>query len=262
MENLVVKNVDVLGSQIMAAKDADGNIWVGIRWICNALDMTEGQMKRQIKNIKKDVLFSQGGSNQLPLQTGNGIQEVHCIRNDFIPLWLAKITITEKTRLERPDFAEKLLNYQLKAKDILANAFIEKKSTENPATLQQQIQLIAQGTTELYEKVDTLAERMDKFEQDLPLLPVNADELSHTVKKRVVEVLGGKDSNAYHNKSVSQTAFSDAYRNLKYNFGVNSYKNIKRCQMDIALRIAREYQPPVFLEERIRNCNSQMTLDI
>ena len=90
MENLVVKNVDVLGSQIMAAKDADGNIWVGIRWICNALDMTEGQMKRQIKNIKKDVLFSQGGSNQIPLQTGNGIQEVHCIRNDFIPLWLAK----------------------------------------------------------------------------------------------------------------------------------------------------------------------------
>ena len=34
---------------------------------------------------------------------------------------------------------------------------------------------------------------MDKFEQDLPLLPVNADELSHTVKKRVVEVLGGKE---------------------------------------------------------------------
>lgn len=129
-------------------------------------------------------------------------------------------------------------------------------------TTTQQIQLLAQGNVELNQRVDTLTKRMNKFEQDLPLLPVNADELSHTVKKRVVEVLGGKDSNAYHNKSVSQTAFSDAYRNLKYNFGVNSYKNIKRCQMDIALRIAREYQPPVFLEERIRNCNSQMTLDI
>ena len=188
--------------------------------------------------------------------------QIPYMRCVLVPLWLAKISITNNMEDEHPELAKKLLNYQLKAKDILANAFIEKKQSENPATLQQQIQLIAQGTTELYQKVDTLAERMDKFEQDLPLLPVNADELSHTVKKRVVEVLGGKDSNAYHNKSISQTAFSDAYRNLKYNFGVNSYKNIKRCQMDIALRIAREYQPPVFLEERIRNCNSQMTLDI
>ena len=261
MSDLITKPVDVLGSQVMAAKDSEGQIWAGVRWFCQGLDFSKGQIDRQIKNIQNDSVLSKGASN-LTLPTNGGTQDVLCLRIDFIPLWLAKITITEKTRLERPDFAEKLLNYQLKAKDILANAFIEKKSTENPATLQQQIQLIAQGTTELYEKVDTLAERMDKFEQDLPLLPVNADELSHTVKKRVVEVLGGKDSNAYHNKSVSQTAFSDAYRNLKYNFGVNSYKNIKRCQMDIALRIAREYQPPVFLEERIRNCNSQMTLDI
>lgn len=261
MSDLITKPVDVLGSQVMAAKDSEGQIWAGVRWFCQGLDFSKGQIDRQIKNIQNDSVLSKGASN-LTLPTNGGTQDVLCLRIDFIPLWLAKITITEKTRLERPDFAEKLLNYQLKAKDILANAFIEKKSTENPATLQQQIQLIAQGTTELYEKVDTLAERMDKFEQDLPLLPVNADELSHTVKKRVVEVLGGKDSNAYHNKSISQTAFSDAYRNLKYNFGVNSYKNIKRCQMDIALRIAREYQPPVFLEERIRNCNSQMTLDI
>lgn len=261
MSDLITKPVDVLGSQVMAAKDSEGQIWAGVRWFCQGLDFSKGQIDRQIKNIQNDSVLSKGASN-LTLPTNGGTQDVLCLRIDFIPLWLAKITITEKTRLERPDFAEKLLNYQLKAKDILANAFIEKKSTENPATLQQQIQLIAQGTTELYEKVDTLSERMDKFEQDLPLLPVNADELSHTVKKRVVEVLGGKDSNAYHNKSISQTAFSDAYRNLKYNFGVNSYKNIKRCQMDIALRIAREYQPPVFLEERIRNCNSQMTLDI
>lgn len=131
---------------------------------------------------------------------------VYALRLDFVPLWLAKISITNNMEDEHPELAKKLLNYQLKAKDILANAFIEKKQSENPATLQQQIQLIAQGTTELYQKVDTLAERMDKFEQDLPLLPVNADELSHTVKKRVVEVLGGKDSNAYHNKSISQTA--------------------------------------------------------
>ena len=124
MEDLIVKNVDVMGDSIKAAKDADGNIWVGVRWVCDALDMTEGQMKRQVKNIKKDMVFSEGGSNQIPLPTNSGIQEVFCVRNDFVPLWLAKIQITEKTREERPDFARKLMQYQLKAKDILADAFL------------------------------------------------------------------------------------------------------------------------------------------
>ncbi len=43
MEDLIVKNVDVMGDSIKAAKDADGNIWVGVRWVCDALDMTEGR---------------------------------------------------------------------------------------------------------------------------------------------------------------------------------------------------------------------------
>ena len=111
-------------------------------------------------------------------------------------------------------------------------------------------------------KVDTLTDRMDKFEQDLPLFPEEADNLSGTVKRRVVEVLGGKSSNAYHNKSISQTAFMDAYRNLKRNFNVRSYKSIKRHQIDTALRIAMEYKPPVFLEDEIKMCNSQMRLNV
>ena len=86
--------------------------------------------------------------------------------------------------------------------------------------------------------------------------------MSHAVKKRVVEVPGGKDSNAYHDKSISQTAFSDAYRNLKRNFNVRSYKSIKRRQIDIALRIANEYVPPVYLVDQINGCNSQMRLDV
>ena len=72
MEDLIVKNVDVMGDSIKAAKDADGNIWVGVRWVCDALDMTEGQMKRQIKNIKKDMVFEKEGSNQIPLPTDKG----------------------------------------------------------------------------------------------------------------------------------------------------------------------------------------------
>lgn len=52
------------------------------------------------------------------------------IRIDFIPLWLAKIPITERMEQDHPDLAEKLLQYQLKAKDILADAFLPNQQTE------------------------------------------------------------------------------------------------------------------------------------
>lgn len=75
------------------------------------------------------MVFEKVGSNQIPLPTDGGIKEVFCIRHDFIPLWLAKISITEKTREERPEFARKLMQYQLKAKDILADAFLPINNT-------------------------------------------------------------------------------------------------------------------------------------
>lgn len=190
MENLIVKPVDVLGSQVMAAKDEKGQIWAGVRWFCQGLGFSKGQIDRQTKNIQKDSTLSKGASN-LTIPTNGGKQEVLCLRIDFIPLWLTKISITEKTRQERPEFAEKLLDYQLKAKDILAAAFLPKQP-QFPQTTNDKISLLAQGHMEVSQRVDGLEKRLDEFEKSLPLLPNEADEVSNAVKKRVFEVLGGK----------------------------------------------------------------------
>lgn len=258
MEEMIVKNVDVMGDFITAAKDHDGNVWVGVRWVCDALDMTEGQMKRQIKNIKKDMVFGEGGSNQIPLPTGQGTQEVFCIRNDFIPLWLAKINITQKTREERPEFSKKLLEYQLKAKDILAEAFMPKQNM--PQTTDGKIALLAQGHTELKAEVDSIREDLESLKMDLPILPIEADKITEAVRKKGVAVLGGKQSNAYNNRGLRQKLYNDLYSNLKYNFGVKSYKSIKRSQCDKAIEIIQRYEPPFFLTVMIDNENSQHTM--
>lgn len=261
MNNLIVKNVDVLGDSIMAAKDKDANVWVGVRWVCNALDMTEGQMKRQIKNIKKDMVFGEGGSNQIPLPTNQGVQDVFCIRNDFIPLWLAKISITQKTREERPEFSKKLLDYQLRAKDILAEAFMPKQP-QLPQTTDGKIALLAQGHVELKEEIDTVKADLEAFKMDLPILPIEADRITEAVKKKGVSVLGGKQSNAYKNRGIRQKAYNNIYANLKYNFGVKTYKSLKRSQCEQAVEIIRKYEPPFFLLEQINNVNAQQTLDL
>lgn len=132
-------------------------------------------------------------------------------------------------------------------------------SRRTPLTTQEQIQLLAQGNVEINQRVGNLEERMNEFEQNLPLLPEDADDVSKEVKKRVVEILGGEDSNAYHDKSLSQTVFKDAYKDLKRNFDVNSYKAIKRQRKGAAIELARAYQAPLYLQERIRYTNAQMS---
>lgn len=118
--------------------------------------------------------------------------------------------------------------------------------------------VVDQRVTKVEKKTDTLEARFNDFEQGLPLLPEDADNISKEVKKRVVELLGGKESNAYHNKSLCQKVFMDAYRNLKGNFDVSSYKAIKRNRKEIAVQIAREYKPPLYLVEQIEEENSQI----
>lgn len=132
-----------------------------------------------------------------------------------------------------------------------------------PQTIPEQIQLLAQGNVELnkrvdevQDKTDKLTERFDKFEKELPLMPNEADLLRETVNKRVMHILGGKESNAYKSRSIVNTIFGDAYRNLKRNFDVRKYNCIKRSQIEVAIRIAEEYVPPVYLAERIEQANA------
>lgn len=93
-------------------------------------------------------------------------------------------------------------------------------------------------------------------------MPNEADEVSNAVKKRVVEVLGGKESAAYKNRGICQRTFMDAYRELKRNFNVGRYKDIKRDQKSQAVAVANGYEPPLFLKEQIEQANAQIIMDM
>lgn len=129
-------------------------------------------------------------------------------------------------------------------------------------TTQEQIILLAKGTTELYERVGGLEDKFLKFEQELPLFPEDADEVKNALNKKVVEYLGGKDSTAYHDQGLRQKAFIDAYRELKRNFKVSTYKSIKRNQKKQALEVISAYRPPVVLLDEIQMVNSQLSLSL
>ena len=127
MNELEVKRVPFMGTDLMAARDEGGTIWAGVRWMCDGMGLSKGQRDRQITNINADSVISKGAAN-LRLPTAGGKQSVLCLKLDFVPLWLAKINITPAMQAETPELAERLEAYQLKAKDVLAAAFLPKKA--------------------------------------------------------------------------------------------------------------------------------------
>lgn len=123
-----------------------------------------------------------------------------------------------------------------------------------PMTTEEKIKLLAQGNTEL-------AERVDRLENDMPLYGCEIDEVQKLVKRKVVSILGGKDSEAYADRSIRSQTFRDMYGQLKREFGcVSTYKSIKRRYIDDVQNFISSYSAPTALAEQINNANSQMNM--
>ena len=267
MNDMIVKSVDLMGDTVMAAQDSDGTIWVGVKWMCQGMGMSDGHYKRQITNIQKDLLLKNSGSNLL-LNKGSGEREVFCLKLDYLPIWLAKISITPTIQKSHPDLADKLLNYQLKAKDILAAAFLPKQSGES-GDLRKQIQVIAQGTDELYQKVDavsgevqTVKTELENLKNDMPLFIRDARDIQSALKKKATQALGGYGSVAYKDNSTRGYVFADIQRELRRQFDVKRYDQIKNKDVSDALRIIEEYKLPLALKNRVDMANNQQRLDV
>lgn len=134
-------------------------------------------------------------------------------------------------------------------------------SYQLPQTTDGKIALLAQGHMELKEEVDTIKADLEALKMDLPILPIEAEKITEAVRRKGVEVLGGKTSNAYNDRSIRQKLYNNLYSNIKYNFGVRSYKAIKRSQCDKALEVISNFIPPIFLSEQIDNINAQQKLE-
>ena len=134
MKSVNVKQVDFQGDTLLAIQNNDNQkVYVAINYICEGIGLSDGQFRRQKQNLNDDLVLQKGVTN-LSYPTNGGNQDVLCIELDYLPLWLAKISITPNMKSNNPELVEKLIDYQLKAKDVLANAFIHNVTQIVPQT--------------------------------------------------------------------------------------------------------------------------------
>lgn len=135
-------------------------------------------------------------------------------------------------------------------------------SYQKPMTTDQKIQLLAQGNVELTEKIDKVDKDLQEFKADIPLLALECQRITRAKNQKVVPLMGGKSAPAYKNKSLMHKVYSDVDAQLRREFGVNTYKAIKRSQCDLAVKIIEDYVLPMYLKEEIDAENAQMCLAV
>lgn len=145
--------------------------------------------------------------------------------------------------------------------DRLVDNYFEKPKSV-PMTTDQKIQLLAQGNVELTEKIDKVDKDLQEFKADMPLLALECQRITRAKNQKVVPLMGGKSAPAYKNKSLMHKVYSDVDAQLRREFGVNTYKAIKRNQCDLAVKIIEDYVLPMYLKEEIDAENAQMCLAV
>ena len=123
--NDLVKEVEFQGEKIVS-KIENEKIYVSVKSVCENLGMTRGQINNQSVKLKNDELLK-GALKFVPLSTNGGIQDTLMIELDYLPAWLFKIN---PARFDE-SLKRKLIIYQLKAKDVLAEAFLGKRELVN-----------------------------------------------------------------------------------------------------------------------------------
>lgn len=252
MNELEIKRVPFMGTELMAARDADGQIWAGVRWMCEGIGLSEGQTKNERLKIQKDKVLTKGGRNFVLNESGYGNREALCLKLDFVPLWLAKISITPTMEQENPELAAKLMEYQLKAKDVLAAAFMPAAGGYTKFSKELQAIFMLDNRTVQHEQ------RIAALEDSMVVDYGQQRTLASQVNAVVIESLGGADSPAYHDKNVRGRTYSECNRDIKNWFRVNSRNNIPRKRFDEAVEYIQRWRPSTNMLMIIRQTNRQM----
>ena len=180
-EGIVLKNVEFDGALLRAAQ-VENIVWVGVRWVCFGIGLSNGQARRQIENIQKDELLHRG-CRKFATGVFDENNETLALQLDYLPAWLFKISITPKMKADHPELVEKLIRYQLKAKDVLAQAFLpeisntpERTEIEELKELKCVVNGLAVQITDLYNNVSKMGNLLLDMREHKPILTIEQKE--------------------------------------------------------------------------------------
>lgn len=190
-------------------------------------------------NPRKAILDHCKGVTKRDTPTSSGVQSMSYINEGDLYRLIMKSKLPS---------AEKFESWVM---DEVLPAIRKTGSYQKPMTVAEQIQLLAQGNQDH-------EERIEKLENTMTIDYGQQKYLGDLVSRVVIEVLGGKKSNAYD--EIGKKVFAECNRDVKTYFDVNARNNIPKLRYQEAVEYIKEWTPCANTKIMIRDCNAQIRM--
>ena len=236
-----MKNVKHTHKDVVVSKNDKGELVVTSRQVAEDFGKQHQHVTQAIENLisENSLLKSMMMESEYTTERGRKYKEYLLTRDGFSLLVMG---FTGSRALE------------WKLKYIEAFNKME-QAIKNPyGHLSKEVQAIFA----LDHKQQQLEVEVKELKDGMPLFNVECKELQALVRKKGIEVLGGKGSQAYKNNSLRGKVYADIQHELKREFQVTRYEAIKRCQLIKAREIIEDYKVPFMLKDEIIRVNNQI----
>ena len=230
MELQVIDKRNILDHEVTTYGDLENPLFLA-KDVANWIEHSD--VSKMMKSVDEDekvknIIRTLGGNQEMWFLTEDGLYEV---------LMQSRKPIAKQFKKK----VKKLL------KDLRLNRF---NPYENMSKELQAILLVDKKQQELDNRITTIE---DKMTVNYEL----AENLRSAINYRAVELLGGKDAEAY--KKLNKKLYAAFYRDIKRTFKVNSYKNLSVKNYDLAISFIEAWEPKdEVLKYAIHGLNSQI----
>ena len=236
---------------IEVALGIDENGMTTARKLYSFLGLAKGQFSRWYKSNITENEFAEEGVDFWGFDVN---VEGNIVRDFKLSASFAK-KLSMMSKSERGEEARK---YFVTVEDKMKDMAIQ---IQNMSPELRTVLVVDHRVTQVERETTTLRQDFETFKQEMPILGVEENRITNAVNRKAVECLGGKDSGAYKSKGVRARTYQDIYRELKRQFGVSTYKAIRRSQTEIALKVIEAYRAPFVLASQIDECNAQTVMN-
>lgn len=255
-----MQNIMIFENNQVEVFELNGQVLFNPYDVGRCLDLTESAVRKAILEMNERQVIKLTNSDV----NNSNIQNSKVNNTDFRKLnnagenFLTESGVYKLIFKSRKPNAEKFQDW---VTDEVLPSIRKTGKYEAPTTVTGFLELSVQAIKELEVKVDNVRKEvkqdLEDFKQDMPLLALEIEHITKARNKIAVALLGGKESKAYKDKSIRGKVYSDLSREVKRQFGVDTYKAIKRSDCQKVLNIIENYKLPLCLVEEINKANGK-----
>lgn len=160
-------------------------------------------------------------------------------------------TAKEMAMLERNDKGKQVRRYFIE---------IEKKYKEaNPL---ENLSTELKAVIVVDKRVTQVEQRIEKLESNMTISHEQIQTIKNRVNKKITEILGGYESNAYKDKHLRGKVYSRFNKDYCDYFRINARANTLASKFEGALSYIDMWTPDTNLMIQIKDCNAQMSMGV